>query len=223
MSLIDNIKKRLSGESGESRMSGESRDGLAVDADDCCRLIVGLGNPGERYTTTRHNAGFWAIDSLADKLDVDNWRPGFDSLYAEKKIKLGDESLRLVLAKPQTLMNLSGRAVKGLLKHYKLDLEELCVIQDDIDLDSGVLRVKLGGGHGGHNGIRDIIAAVGSDYIRIKIGVGAPPGRMDSADYVLQQLKGDALEEFQIDTSRAADAALFLLEHTLTETQNQFN
>ena len=217
MSLISNIKNRLSGE----RLSQSS--GSSFGKTDRCCLVVGLGNPGERYAPTRHNAGFRAVDALAAEFGADNWRLRFESLVAEKKIRLDSESLLLVLAKPQTMMNRSGRAVKGLLTHYELKPEELCVIQDDIDLAPGVLRLKLGGGHGGHNGIRDIISAIGPDFMRIKIGVGAPQGRMDSADFVLQQLKGEAFEEFCIDTSRAAEAAHYLLQHSLTETQNRFN
>jgi PTH1 family peptidyl-tRNA hydrolase len=129
----------------------------------------------------------------------------------------------LVLAKPQTMMNASGRAVKELLKRYKAEARELVVIQDDIDLPSGALRVKYGGGHGGHNGIRDIIDKVGASFYRVKIGVGEAPGRMDSADYVLQPLKGNGLEELRVDAARGAEVASYLLEHGLIEAQNRFN
>jgi PTH1 family peptidyl-tRNA hydrolase len=211
LALLDNIKARFAGSAGE----GES-----------CRIVVGLGNPGERYAATRHNAGFFAVDALAEEFGSDNWRVRFDSLVAEKRVMLAKEQggrTLLVLAKPQTMMNSSGRAVKGLLKHYKTGLESLIVVQDDLDLPPGALRIKKGGGHGGHNGIRDIIAQVGADFIRIKIGVGKAPGRMDSFEYVLQQLKGESLEELRVDAARGADATRFLLEHDLTETQNRFN
>lgn len=186
-------------------------------------IVVGLGNPGERYQQTRHNAGFMAVDALAALFGAGNWRARFDSQVSEKKIQIQGEEHLLVLAEPQTMMNRSGRAVKGLLKHYKAGLNSLIVFHDDIDLPPGTLRVKQGGGHGGHNGIRDIIATSGADFIRIKIGVGEAPGRMDSADYVLQVLKGERLEELLVDAARAADAAKVLLEDGLAAAQNQFN
>jgi len=211
VSLFQNIRSQLAGGGG---VGGEVER---------CFLLVGLGNPGERYSNTRHNAGFFALDAVALEFGAGNWRARFDSIVAEKKLELAGVGTLLVLAKPQTMMNRSGRAVKGLMKHYGLTLGELCVLHDDIDLPPGTVRVKDGGGHGGHNGIRDIISTVGPDFIRVKIGVGAPPGRMDSADYVLQPLKGEALEEFRIDAARGGEAAAFLLEHTLIEAQNRFN
>lgn len=188
-----------------------------------CRIIAGLGNPGDRYASTRHNAGFLALDALASELDAHNWRARFESMVTEKAVSLAGEHILVVLAKPQTMMNLSGRAVKGLLSHYKVDSKALIVLHDDIDLPPGSLRIKSGGGHGGHNGIRDIISAIGPDFTRIKVGVGSPPGRMDSAAYVLQSLKGEPLEELRVDAARAAEAARHLLEHGLVEAQNRFN
>ena len=208
MGFFKDIKSQLSG------------GGAGVER---CRLIVGLGNPGDRYGNTRHNAGFLAVDALSAEFGADNWRARFSSVVAEKKVSLAGVDTLLVLAKPQTMMNRSGTAVKGLLKHYGLGLEDICVLHDDIDLPPGALRIKDGGGHGGHNGIRDIISAVGADFVRVKIGVGSPPGRMDSADYVLQPLKGEGLEELRIDAGRGGEAAAYLLQHSLTETQNQFN
>jgi len=212
MGFFKDIKSQLAG--------GAGAWGVGVER---CRLIVGLGNPGDRYVNTRHNAGFLAVDALAREYGADNWRARFSSMVAEKKLVLDGVSTLLVLAKPQTMMNRSGTAVKGLLKHYDLTLADICVLHDDIDLPPGSLRVKDGGGHGGHNGIRDIISAVGAEFVRVKIGVGGPPGRMDSADYVLQPMKGDSLEELRIDAGRGGEAAAYLLQHTLTETQNQFN
>lgn len=188
-----------------------------------CWIVVGLGNPGERYLDTRHNAGFMTIDAAADAHSAGNWRARFDSLVSEKKIRINNEECLLVLAKPQTMMNRSGRAVKGLLKHYQASLSSLIVVHDDIDLPPGALRIKQGGGHGGHNGIRDIIALVGPDFLRVKVGVGEAPGRMDSADYVLQLLKGNALEELKVDAARAAEAVDTLMSQGLTAAQNKFN
>ena len=209
MAFFDNIKARLTGNT-----AGDSKP---------CRIVVGLGNPGKRYSDTRHNAGFLATQTLAEELGATNWRARFESLVSEKTISLAHEETLLVIAQPQTMMNRSGRAVKGILKHYQVGPEALVVIHDDIDLEPGRLRIKDGGGHGGHNGIRDIVALVGAEFIRIKVGVGGPPGRMDSADYVLQVLKGDNLEEFRVDTARASDAARFLLDHSLIDAQNKYN
>lgn len=186
---------------------------------------MGLGNPGKRYSSTRHNAGFLAVEALAQELDAHNWRTRFDSLVAEKSIVLADKGKPslVIFAKPQTMMNRSGSAVKGLLKHYDVEPEALVVLHDDINLPAGTLRIKQGGGHGGHNGIRDIIALIGVEFSRVKIGVGSPPGRMDSAHYVLQNLRGKTFEGLKIDTVHAAEAALILLKKGLTEAQNQFN
>lgn len=209
LAFFDNIKARLAGDA-----AGEAEP---------CSVVVGLGNPGDRYATTRHNAGFLALDVLASELDAGNWRARFESMVAEKHVVLAEERTLLSLAKPQTMMNRSGRAVKGLLKHYKVGPEALIVLHDDIDLPSGIVRIKSGGGHGGHNGIRDIVAALGAEFTRIKIGVGSPPGRMDCADYVLQPLKGDTLEDLRVNAARAAEATEYLLRHTLLEAQNYFN
>ena len=212
--MLDNIKARLT---NSPSGSADARD------TERCFIVVGLGNPGDKYANTRHNAGFIALDALASEYGLNNWRPRFDSLVTERRISLAGEPVLLVLAKPQTMMNLSGRAVKGLLKHYKAGLDELIVIHDDIDLPPGALRLKASGGHGGHNGIRDIVATSGANFTRIKVGVGGAPGRMDSANYVLQPLKGNALEEFTIDSARAAEAAVCFMEKGLIEAQNRFN
>ncbi len=193
------------------------------DAPAQCHLVVGLGNRGDQYAATRHNAGFMAADALAAEYGATNWRLRFDSLVAEKQVSLSGIKSVLVIVKPQTFMNNSGGAIKGLLRHYGLQTEQLCVIHDDIDLPPGTLRLKFGGGHGGHNGIRNIITATSANFTRIRIGVGSPPGRMDSADYVLQQLKGVPLEELRTSAAEAADAAAFLLTHSLQEAQNRFN
>lgn len=186
-------------------------------------LIVGLGNPGAQYAETRHNAGFLAVDALAEQLDASSWRSQCDSLTTKLTTPVKGERIKLVLAKPQTMMNRSGRAIKSLLSYYDLSLDDVIVVHDDIDLPPGTLRVKQGGGHGGHNGIRNIIDTVGGDFCRVKIGVGEAPGRMDSARYVLQPLRGDALEELKVDAAQGALAAQSLLENGLTATQNRFN
>jgi PTH1 family peptidyl-tRNA hydrolase len=146
-------------------------------------LIVGLGNPGEKYATTRHNVGFWLIDRLSDSTRV--------VLKPEKKVmgvvaqaSLGHVNVRLM--KPATYMNESGQAVRRLLDFYKLTPESLLVIHDELDLPPGTVRLKLGGGHGGHNGLRDIIAHCGKDFLRMRIGIGHPGDKSLVTGYVLR-------------------------------------
>lgn len=152
-------------------------------------LIVGLGNPGRQYTNTRHNAGFMAVDILSDRLY-------FSSFSENNKFKgeiatgeaFGDKA---ILLKPTTYMNLSGEAVGAVAHYYKIPLDRIIVIHDDIDLKLGDMRVKCGGGHAGHNGLRSIDAHLGKEYWRFRIGVGRPEGREDVADYVLQNFSKD--------------------------------
>ncbi|MDR3136114.1 MAG: aminoacyl-tRNA hydrolase [Coriobacteriales bacterium] len=129
----------------------------------------------------------------------------------------------LILAKPQTMMNHSGRAVRALLKHYDLTLEDMLVIHDDLDLPPDAIRIRQGGGSGGHNGIRDIIAAIGPDFLRLKYGIGKPPGQMDASTYVLKRLSGLDLEELHLGASRCAEAAWALMTQGVTWTQNRYH
>ncbi len=138
-------------------------------------LIVGLGNPGSAYSNTRHNVGFMAVDALAPKKAV--WK--------KEKNALTTKSENMILAKPQTFMNLSGLAVQALMAFYKIPLENIVVIHDDIDLKLGDVREKVGGGSAGHNGIKSIDGAVGRDYHRIRIGVGRSDQSIDTSDWVL--------------------------------------
>ena len=183
-------------------------------------LIVGLGNPGKEYANTRHNAGWKAVDALAAQLGARYWKSSCDALVASVK----RDELTLVLAKPQTYMNLSGQAVKGLVKTYGTPLDHVIVIHDELDLEPGVVKVKVGGGHAGHNGLRSIHEKLGSgDYLRVRVGIGRPEGRKPAADYVLQEPKGDDLEAFRADCARAADAALAVVDKGATVAQNEFN
>jgi len=184
------------------------------------RLIVGLGNPGPEYERTRHNAGFLTIDLLAENLRATYWKDTCGAKVAV--VRVGDDDL--VLAKPQTFMNLSGSSLKRLIEEYDVSLADVIVIHDDIDLPSGTVRVKRGGGHGGHNGLRSIHDKLGTDeYLRVRVGVGRPPGRMDAADFVLQPLKGDALEELEASIPTAAQAAFGILEHGIDVAMREYN
>jgi len=184
------------------------------------RMIVGLGNPGPEYERTRHNAGFLTIDLIAENLRATYWKDQCGAKVAV--VRFGDDDL--VLAKPQSFMNLSGGPVKRLLEEYGATLAETIVVHDDIDLVAGAVRVKRDGGHGGHNGLRSLHEKLGSDaYQRVRVGVGRPPGRMDPADWVLQHLKGAALEEFEASIPTAAQATLSVLEHGIDVAMREYN
>jgi PTH1 family peptidyl-tRNA hydrolase len=160
------------------------------------------------------------VDLLGDDLRATYWKDQGGAKVAVVRFGDGD----LVLAKPQTFMNLSGTSVSKLAQLYDADLAELIVVHDDIDLAAGKIRVKRGGGHGGHNGLRSLHDRLGSDaYLRVRVGVGRPPGRMDAADYVLQPLKGAAWEEFESSIPTAAQAVFSILEHGADVAMREFN
>lgn len=183
-------------------------------------LIVGLGNPGREYEHTRHNAGFDTLDLVADQAGARYWKSECGALSA--KGVLHDEDV--VLAKPQSFMNTSGGPVKALCGAYGIAPDRLIVIHDDLDIDPGTIRVKFGGGHAGHNGLRSICDKLGTrDWYRIRCGIGRPPGRMDSADYVLARPKKEALDDFGASCDRAAQAVSYLIANGLEKTQQEFN
>lgn len=186
-------------------------------------LIVGLGNPGEEYAHTRHNAGFDTIDLLAEAWGATYWKNKCGALAAEVKPAVLDGE-EVVLAKPQSFMNLSGGPVSKLMKEYGLKPSEVIVIHDDLDLDPGIIRVKQGGGHAGHNGLRSIIDKTGSrDFNRVRVGIGRPPGKMPVVDFVLARPRQSALEDFEQGCHRASEACASLIKNGLSKTQNAFN
>ena len=174
-------------------------------------LIVGLGNPGRKYEKTRHNAGFHVVDALAARWNLRGARD-------ERKARVIDglhRGSKVILAKPQTYMNLSGESVRALVDFYKVDpLQRLIVIYDDLDIDLGVLRLRKNGGAGGQNGVRSIIQHLGTrDFDRMRFGIGRPPGRMAAKDYVLQPFMGDDVILAQEVVDRACAALeLWLVE-----------
>lgn len=183
-------------------------------------MIVGLGNPGPDYERTRHNAGFMTIDLLGENLRAAYWKDEDGAKTAVVRFGEGD----LVLAKPQTFVNLSGAAVKNLVQAYEVPLSALIVVHDDIDLPAGAVRVKRGGGHGGHNGLRSVNESLGSgEYVRVRIGVGRPPGRMDPADYVLQPMRREALDTLEAVIPAAAQATMHVLEHGVESAMQEYN
>lgn len=184
------------------------------------RLIVGLGNPGDDYAHTRHNAGFDAIDDLAEQLRATYWKTECGALTAKVKYR-GEE---LVLAKPQSYMNVSGGPVKQLCATYGIAPADIVVIHDELDINPGTVRVKFGGGLAGHNGLKSIADKLQTkDWTRVRAGIGRPPGRMPVADWVLSLPKKETRDDFDQATHLAAEAVLFLLENGLEKTQQRFN
>ena len=183
-------------------------------------IIVGLGNPGREYRETRHNIGFMLIDRLAARLDGSLRRVQSKAIIGS--VTKNDN--KIILAKPQTFMNLSGQAVQGLVRFYKIPLENLIIAHDDLDLPFGTLRIRPGGGAGGQKGIKSTIQHLGTqDFPRLRLGIGRPPGRMDAAAYVLQDFaKGD--EQILSETlDRAVDAVLTFIDFGLDKAMNEFN
>jgi PTH1 family peptidyl-tRNA hydrolase len=184
------------------------------------RLVVGLGNPGPDYVNTRHNAGFKAIDLIGENLRATYWKDQAGSQVAV--VRFGETDL--VLAKPQSFMNCSGGPVKKLAEEYEAATPEIIIVHDDIDLAPGRVLCKRGGGHGGHNGLRSLHEKLGSDaYLRVRVGIGRPPGRMDPADWVLQPLRGEALEDFESAIPTAAQAVMHILEHGIDSAMREYN
>lgn len=184
-------------------------------------IIVGLGNPSKEYDHTRHNAGFDTIDKIADRHGISVLEKKHKAVYGRGYI--GGE--KVILAKPQTFMNLSGEAVRSLIDYYKADEEsQLIVIYDDITLTPGQLRIRKKGSAGGHNGIKNIIAHLGHDrFIRIKIGVGEKPKGYDLADYVLSRFPKEEREVMEDAFLRAADAVEEIIADGPDEAMNRFN
>ena len=185
-------------------------------------LVVGLGNPGPGYAGNRHNVGQMALAELADRASAT-----FKNHKANASVAEGRSSAagpKLVLAKPHSFMNLSGGPVAGLLRYYKIEPSHLIVLHDELDLPFDSVRLKFGGGHGGHNGIRDIITAIGTpDFTRVRIGIGRPPGRQPAADFVLRDFSSEerqALPNLLVD---AADATEMIAVDGLTAAQLKFH
>ena len=174
-------------------------------------LIVGLGNPGSDYSANRHNVGQMALDVLANRLGAKFKSHRAGAAVAEGRLRFTKNGepceAKLILAKPACFMNLSGRPVAALLKFFDLPITSLIVLHDELDVPAETVRLKQGGGHAGHNGLRDIIAACGSnDFSRVRIGIGRPPGSMDTADFVLRNFSATERKELPVTLEIAADA-----------------
>lgn len=183
-------------------------------------LVVGLGNPGPSYAKNRHNAGFMVLDVLAARAGG-----RFKSHRARADVLEGRlAGARTVLAKPRSFMNESGGPVKGLLDFYKVPVERLVVVHDELDIPFGAVRLKQGGGDNGHNGLRSITRSLGAkDYLRVRFGVGRPPGRMDAAAFVLKDFSAAERKDLDLEVDRTADAVEALLSEGLAAAQNVFH
>ncbi len=188
-------------------------------------LVVGLGNPGSEYAKNRHNVGFLVADLLAGRLGVRFGRHRKAvAQVAEGRLGVGVDAPRLVLAKPMTYMNLSGGPVAALRQFYKVPLEQIVAVHDELDIPYGMLRLKQGGGEGGHNGLRSMSGALGSkEYLRVRFGIGRPPGRQDPADYVLSDFSAAERKELDFLVDRAADATEALIARGLEWSQNAYH
>lgn len=196
-------------------------------ADDGPWLVVGLGNPGPRYAGTRHNVGAMVLDHLAaqcgERFSVQRGQRA-EVVQGRLAPAGGAPGPRLLLAKPTSFMNESGGPVQSLLKYFHVPVERLLVVHDELDIDAGDLRLKVGGGEGGHNGLRSISSSVGTRaYARVRVGIGRPPGRMDPADYVLQSFPAQSRADVELLVVDAADAVELVLRHGWERAQREVN
>lgn len=184
------------------------------------KVVVGLGNPGKKYAGTRHNVGFEVLEVLSRRYSAPAWRKGFEAEVTE--ISLGEH--RVLLVAPQTYMNLSGRSVRGVVNFYKISLNDLMVISDDLNLPMGQLRLRQSGTAGGQKGLQNIIEQLGTnEFARLRIGIGRPPEGMDSANYVLQKFTSREQAEMERAVDRAADAVEMWTSAGMDVTMNRFN
>jgi peptidyl-tRNA hydrolase, PTH1 family len=188
-------------------------------------LIVGLGNPGPEYASNRHNVGFMVADLLAERVGGRFKRAGrAQAQVVEGRIgPPGPGNRRVVLAKPMSFMNMSGGPVNALKDFYKVPVANIVAIHDELDIDYGTLRLKLGGGDNGHNGLKSMTKAFGSEYHRVRFGIGRPPGRMQVADFVLRDFSSAERKELDWFVDRAADAVEALVLEGLERAQSTYN
>ncbi len=184
------------------------------------KLVVGLGNPGHVYAGTRHNVGFMVLDYLSQHPNVGSWHDRFDAEVAEGMEAGG----KVLYAKPQTFMNLSGRSVRQAMDFYKIELPDVLIVCDDIHLPLGKLRVRARGSPGGHNGLKDIERHLGTqDYARLRIGIGAPTGEKPLVDYVLSRFRPGEKEPLENTIAQAAQAVLLWLRDGINVCMNRIN
>jgi peptidyl-tRNA hydrolase, PTH1 family len=183
-------------------------------------LLIGLGNPGREYADTRHNFGFMLIDRLAVRLNARGMKVQSKAIIMNANY----EERKLILAKPQTYMNLSGQSVQGLIHFYKIPLTNVMILSDDLDLPFGTIRIRASGGPGGQRGLSSILERLGTkDVPRLRLGIGRPPGRMDPSNYVLQNFSKSDMQALSEILDHAADAVLAFVSDGLNKAMNEFN
>ena len=182
-------------------------------------LVVGLGNPGRRYVQTRHNVGFMVIENLANRWTIPADGKQLGALVGGGRIA----DSKAMVVRPQSFMNRSGQPVRSLMGYFKLESTDVIVVHDDLDLPFGRVQIKRSGGHGGHNGLRDINKHVGNEYVRIRMGIGRPPEGWDTADYVLGKWNPEEKSEMESILDRGADAVEGVLRIGLDAAMNEFN
>jgi PTH1 family peptidyl-tRNA hydrolase len=183
-------------------------------------LLIGLGNPGREYRDTRHNVGFMLIDRLIVRLNARGMKVQSKAIVTTATY----EDRKLILAKPQTYMNLSGQSAQGLLNFYKIPVENMLIAHDDLDIPFGTIRIRPKGGPGGQGGMASTIEQLGTkDFPRLRMGIGRPPGRMDPKDYVLQNFSREEMKVLSEIIDRAADAALTFVVDGLNRAMNKYN
>ena len=174
-------------------------------------LHIGLGNPGKEYELHRHNIGFMAIDSLLEFYNIKIDKEKFNGLYAIHS----SPDRKIIFLKPQTFMNNAGVCVSSIINYYSIKPSSVIVWHDEIDLEKGKIRVKYGGGHGGHNGIRDINKYIGDEFYRVRIGIGRPDSKISVSDYVLKDFSEDELEKISVVTDKILDSIKILIDKKL--------
>lgn len=183
-------------------------------------LIVGLGNPEEEYANTRHNMGFQTINKLAKELEIDITRNKFDGIYGSGIIN----NEKIILLKPQTYMNLSGKSIKQFMGFYKISQNDLIVVYDDIDLDSGTIRIRKKGSPGTHNGMKSVVHEIGQDdFIRIRVGIGTPDYKEDLINYVIGQIPEEEKNILEEATDKAAKAVMEIINQNVESAMNKYN
>jgi len=183
-------------------------------------LLIGLGNPGREYKDTRHNFGFMLIDRIAVRLNARGMKVQSKAIV----MNTTHEDRKLILAKPQTFMNLSGQSVQGLAHFYKIPFANMMILSDDLDIPFGTIRIRGAGGPGGQRGLSSILEKLGTKEVpRLRLGIGRPPGRMDPAAYVLQSFSRDEMQTLSEVLDHGAEAVLAFVTHGLNKAMNEFN
>ena len=183
-------------------------------------LIVGLGNPEEEYSNTRHNMGFNTINKLAKQYNIEINKSKFKSLYGNGII----EKEKVILLKPQTYMNLSGTAIKEVMDFYKINKEELIIIYDDIDIEPGIIKIRKKGGPGTHNGMKSVVNEIKTqDFTRVRVGIGMPSNKSDLINYVIGKISKDDIEKLEDGTTKAKDALIEIIKNGVDTAMNKCN